>query len=116
MDALGPTGTLINVARGSVVDEPELVTALSEGRLAVPLSMYSPTSREYRRRWSTWKTSYFSRTWGVRRWRRAAPWESWSWKPEAALRGRTGSNPRDAVISASPLRKIENNLHSESYR
>ncbi|HEY0832702.1 MAG TPA: 2-hydroxyacid dehydrogenase [Azospirillum sp.] len=33
LDALGPDGILINVARGSVVDEPELVTALTEGRL-----------------------------------------------------------------------------------
>ena len=33
IDALGPEGTLINVARGSVVDEAELVKALEEGRL-----------------------------------------------------------------------------------
>ena len=33
IDALGPKGTLINVARGSVVDEPALVKALAEGRL-----------------------------------------------------------------------------------
>lgn len=33
MDALGPEGTLINIARGSVVDETELVSALQEGRL-----------------------------------------------------------------------------------
>ncbi|MGB7285983.1 MAG: 2-hydroxyacid dehydrogenase [Salaquimonas sp.] len=33
MDALGPEGTLINVARGSVVDEVEMVKALQEGRL-----------------------------------------------------------------------------------
>ncbi|UEM06082.1 2-hydroxyacid dehydrogenase [Skermanella rosea] len=33
LDALGPDGILVNVARGSVVDEPELVEALLEGRL-----------------------------------------------------------------------------------
>ncbi|MCS0504004.1 2-hydroxyacid dehydrogenase [Ancylobacter mangrovi] len=32
--ALGPTGTLINVARGSVVDEPALIKALTEGTIA----------------------------------------------------------------------------------
>jgi lactate dehydrogenase-like 2-hydroxyacid dehydrogenase len=33
IEALGPEGTLINVARGSVVDEKELVAALLDGRL-----------------------------------------------------------------------------------
>ena len=35
MDALGPDGTLVNIARGSVVDEPELVKALAEKRLGM---------------------------------------------------------------------------------
>jgi len=34
IDALGPRGYLVNVARGSVVDEPYLVDALVHGRLA----------------------------------------------------------------------------------
>lgn len=33
IEALGPNGTLINVARGSVADEKELVAALQDGRL-----------------------------------------------------------------------------------
>jgi len=33
IDRLGPNGTLINISRGSVVDEMELVLALKEGRL-----------------------------------------------------------------------------------
>ena len=34
LDALGPDGFLINTARGSIVDQPALVTALQENRIA----------------------------------------------------------------------------------
>jgi hydroxypyruvate reductase len=33
IDALGPEGTLVNIARGSVVDEPALIERLRDGRL-----------------------------------------------------------------------------------
>ncbi len=33
LDALGPDGALVNIARGSIVDEPALVAALQAGTL-----------------------------------------------------------------------------------
>ena len=34
LDALGPDGSLVNISRGTVVDEPALIRALQEGRIA----------------------------------------------------------------------------------
>lgn len=46
LDALGPQGTFINVARGSVCDEPALIAALQEGRLgAAGLDVFADEPR-----------------------------------------------------------------------
>ena len=44
IDALGPEGTLINIARGTIVDEEALVLALQEDRLGALHRMCSPTN------------------------------------------------------------------------
>lgn len=46
LDALGPAGFLINVARGSIVDETELIAALQDRRLAAAgLDVYADEPR-----------------------------------------------------------------------
>jgi hydroxypyruvate reductase len=45
LNALGSEGILVNMARGSVIDEPELVSALKEGQIWEQTLMNSRTSR-----------------------------------------------------------------------
>ncbi|MCR1785688.1 2-hydroxyacid dehydrogenase [Nocardioides carbamazepini] len=46
LDALGPDGVLVNIARGSVVDQPALVAALQDGRLGgAGLDVYADEPR-----------------------------------------------------------------------
>jgi lactate dehydrogenase-like 2-hydroxyacid dehydrogenase len=46
IEALGPKGVLVNISRGSVVDEPALVKALQEGRLgAAGLDVFADEPR-----------------------------------------------------------------------
>ena len=49
LEALGPNGILINMSRGSVVDEQALIKALQTARSSVPGSTCSRTSRMCRR-------------------------------------------------------------------
>ena len=49
LDALGPDGILINMARGSVVDEAALIKALQERRILSAGSTSSPRSPTCRR-------------------------------------------------------------------
>ena len=50
LEALGPDGILINMARGSVVDEPALIKALKESTImSAGLDVYRAASRRCRR-------------------------------------------------------------------
>ncbi|CAD6226851.1 unnamed protein product [Miscanthus lutarioriparius] len=101
MEALGAGGVLVNVGRGGLVDEPELVRCLREGVIGgAGLDVYERTSRTCRRSCSPWTTSccratgpcslcgVHARGGGGRR-----------GKPRGLLRRQAAAQPRDAVNS-----------------
>ena len=49
LDALGPNGIVINMSRGTVVDDAALIKALKERKIYAPASTCSSTSRRCRR-------------------------------------------------------------------
>ena len=61
LDALGPDGFLINVARGSVVDEAALIRAIETDRIAGAGLMCTPTNRACRPRCWAATTSWSCR-------------------------------------------------------
>jgi lactate dehydrogenase-like 2-hydroxyacid dehydrogenase len=76
--ALGKKGTLVNIARGSIVDEPALVAALKGGVIkGAGLDVFADEPHG-RRRCSRWKTSCCSRTSAAPRTRRARRWATFA--------------------------------------
>jgi hydroxypyruvate reductase 2 len=74
LDALGPEGILVNVARGSVIDEPALVAALQRAGSAARPSTCLWMSQPFPRRCSPWTTSCCSLIRAAPRSRPAGPW------------------------------------------
>jgi lactate dehydrogenase-like 2-hydroxyacid dehydrogenase len=74
LDALGPQGYVVNIARGSVVDEPVLLRYPRKRGSRAPAWTYLPTSRACRKRSGRSTTRCCSPTWQAPPWRPARRW------------------------------------------
>ncbi len=91
--ALGKKGTIVNIARGSIIDEPALVAALQAGTIkAAGLDVFAARARHPASRSSRWTTWCCCRTWAARR---ARPGRRWAiCARRTSTRGSRGSRCR----------------------
>jgi lactate dehydrogenase-like 2-hydroxyacid dehydrogenase len=77
LEALGPDGYVINIARGSVVDQDALVELLVGAGWQAPGWMCSPMNLMYQRNCADWTMSCYHPIWAVRQFGHSSRPGSW---------------------------------------